>query len=89
MFENLLSSSVLGIPFLVLISFMIKSIYFNSNRQKDEPNNILDEIVHGYHDERDKTVTFCPHCDKKYKIPPDIGIKAKCPSCDKVNYHGI
>ena len=89
MFENLLSVRVLGIPVMVLIFFIIKSFYFNSNRAKDESNTFLDDLVHGYHDESDKVVTFCPNCDKKYKIPPDIRIKVECPSCSKVNYHNI
>ena len=89
MLDSILSNSILGIPILVLISIIIKGIYFNSNKKKDESNSILDEIFHAYHDVVDKVITFCPHCEKKYKVPPDIGIKVECPSCNKVNYHNI
>ena len=94
MFDYLLSNSEKVIPLLFLISLALKSIYFNSNREENESNNrneIIDKVVHDYHDNSEKTVAFCPHCDKKYKIPQNIGssIRVKCSSCNKLNYHNI
>ena len=97
LFDSILSNSVIGLPILFLISLALKSIYFNSNVGDIESNNenevidkeVIDKIVHNYHDSTEKTVSFCPHCDKKYNIPQEIGIKVKCPSCNKINYHNI